>query len=398
MSYKIEYLITIESKGGFCDSVATFNNLLKSFSEININDGNIKFKNIEFLYEINSKEIPNQNQRYFHASLTLKELKHEKTFLELLKIFRDIIYKANAKISILLDELSIYYSSKAYPLIHITENSLRKLISKFMLINLGMEWSLQTVPSEVQKSIKTKRSKSGITDILHDVDFIQLSDFLFKKYQTKSSDSLFNLIKSIKTDENFDNNQLLEYLPRSNWERYFVDLVDCDDLYLSKRWNRLYELRCLVAHNTVISNSEFEEIEKLCKEINDKITDAINGLDKVYIPESDIELLHENVATNLNELYGKFINEWKNLQFIIMKLVVNQNLTDEELDLRLTNTNILQLAEKHNIIDNNSLKKIFELRELRNLIVHENSIEIDPKYVEHKTHELIELLNDLKTK
>ncbi|MFA7380620.1 MAG: hypothetical protein WC150_09175 [Bacteroidia bacterium] len=266
-----------------------------------------------------------------------------------------------------------------------------------MLINLGMEWSSQTVPSEVQKSIKNKRSQSGITDILHDVDFIQLSDFLFKKYQTKSLASLFSLIETIKTDSDFDNKILLEYIPKSNWERYFSDLVDCDDTYLLKRWEKLYELRCLIAHNTVISNRDFTEIKSLCKEIDDKLIEAINDLDKVVIPESDIEVLHENVASNLNELNGAFLEEWKTLHSNILNLVIDLELTEEELKMKITISSLMKLVEKYKLLEQKQIHKINELRHVRHQVVHETTKKLTEKQLEEKTNELKMLSLEIKS-
>ncbi|MDF2456662.1 MAG: hypothetical protein K0R51_2655 [Cytophagaceae bacterium] len=397
MKYTIEYLITIETKGGFCNSVETFNNLLKAYSEISILPSTIKYKDIEVVYFINTDEVPNQNQRYFHVSFSLVDIKHEEVFLELLRKFRDIIYKANGKISVLWDGLSSHYSTQSYPLIHETENLMRKLISKFMLINLGMEWSSQTIPSEVKNSIKNKRSQSGTTDILHDVDFIQLSDFLFKRYQTKSLSSLYNLIEKIEKGEDFDNKHFLEYLPKSNWERYFSNLVDCDDGYLLKRWEKLYELRCLIAHNTVVSNKDFTDIKTYCNEINEKLNKAIKDLDKVVIPESEIESLHENVAGNLNELNGNFLEEWKTLQSNILEKLIKIGLEEDDLNVKITISSLMKLAEKYKILDKKIIGKIGELRNVRHQIVHESNRRIDARQIQDKTAELKQISSEVRT-
>lgn len=398
MSYSIEYLITIESKGGFCNSIDTFNNLLKSYAEIKIKDGKIIFKKIEITYVVNTNEITNQNQRYFHVFLTIQALKDEAVFLELLKMFREIIFKASGKINILWDDISAYYSGKCYPLIHETENLLRMLISKFMLINLGMEWSTQTVPSEIQKSIKNKRSQSGVTDILHDVDFIQLSDFLFKPYQTKGLSSLYGLLAQIKTESHFDNKALLEYIPKSNWERYFSGFVDCDDGYLLKRWEKLYELRCLIAHNTVISKKDYQDVQLLCSEVKKKLSVAIKDLDKVVIPEGDIDVVHENVASNLNELNGQFLEKWKTLRFELLSLLkVTKKLTPEELKLPSTESSIVKMIGKYELLDSKIIHKINELRNFRHQVVHEQNHKISEKQLESKIQELSSLCVQVKS-
>jgi len=398
MDFSIEYLVTIESKGGFCDSIDTFNNLLKSYSEIKIKNGKILFKGTEIIYVIKTDEIKSQKQRYFHVNLTISDLKDELVFLDLLRMFRDIVYKAKGKISVLWDDFSAYYSLQSYPLIHRTENLLRKLISKFMLSNLGLDWSSQTVPTEVEKSIKNKRSQLGITDILHDVDFIQLSDFLFKPYQTKGLASLYGLIEKIGIETDFDPNVLTEYIPKSNWQRYFSVIVDCNDGYLVKRWEKLYELRCLIAHNTVISKNEFLEIQLLCKELDEKFIEALNDLEKVVIPESDIEILHENVASNRSEFNGEFLEAWKTLNTQLSeKFILSQELTKEELKMKLTISSLMKLIEKYNFLEPKTIHKINELRNIRHQVVHDTSNNLTEKQLELKTKELKQLCNEIMT-
>lgn len=398
MNFSIEYLVTIETKGGFCDSVETFNNLLKAYSEIKLREGRILFKEIEIIYVVKTDEVKNQNQRYFHTSFTLTDIKKEDAFLELLKMFRDIVYKANGKINVLWDDLSVYYSQKSYPLIHKTENLLRKLISKFMLSNLGMEWSAQTLPAEVVKSIKNKRSQLGVTDILHDVDFIQLADFLFKPYQTKGLSSLYSSIAKIESDSKFDPKSLLEYIPKSNWQRYFSSIVNCDDGYLAKRWEKLYELRCLIAHNTVIAKKEFLEVQTLCKEIDEKLIEAINDIDKVIIPEGDIEVLHENVASNLNKLSGEFLEAWKSLNTeLINKFISNQKFTEEELKMKATISSIMKLVDKYKFLDTKIVHQINELRHIRHQVVHETNQKLSDQELENKTKEVKQIIDVIKT-
>lgn len=397
MKFSIEYLITIKTKGGFCDSVETFNNLLKAYSEIQLHEERIIFKDIDIVYVVKTDEIKNQNQRYFHASFTLTEIKNEDIFLELLKMFRDIVFKANGKINVLWDDLSVYYSQKCYPIIHKSENLLRKVISKFMLINLGMEWSIQTLPEEVAKSIKNKRSQQGVTDILHDVDFIQLADFLFKPYETKGLASLYSTIKKIESDTSFDSKILLEYIPRSNWQRYFSSIVNCNDSYLAKRWEKLYELRCLIAHNTIISKKEFSEIQTLSSEVNEKLIEALNNIAKVIIPEGDIEILHENIASNLNKFVGEFLEAWKSLNTeLINKFLLSQNFTDEELEMRVTISSIMKLIEKHKFLDPKIINQIDGLRMLRNQVVHDTVEKLNDQELLNKTKEIKYIIETIK--
>lgn len=72
----------------------------------------------------------------------------------------------------------MYYSQQAYPIIYEIENLMRQLITKFMLINAGLRWEKERTPEDVRKSINDKNKEPTV---LYNVDYIQLSNFLFKE-------------------------------------------------------------------------------------------------------------------------------------------------------------------------------------------------------------------------
>ncbi|MFG3826309.1 hypothetical protein ACGI6H_34825, partial [Escherichia coli] len=55
---------------------------------------------------------------------------------------------------IIWDDISKYYSIQAYPLIHEIENLMRKLITKFMIHNVGLSWTKDSVPKEFSEALK----------------------------------------------------------------------------------------------------------------------------------------------------------------------------------------------------------------------------------------------------
>ena len=71
---------------------------------------------------------------------------------------------------------------------------MRKLISKFMAISIGYDWSDVSTPKEVLESVRTP-AKQEKANLLHEVDFIQLSNFLFKQYTKADSKRFFNELK-----------------------------------------------------------------------------------------------------------------------------------------------------------------------------------------------------------
>lgn len=104
---------------------------------------------------------------------------------------------------------------------------------------------------------------------------------------------------------------LKNFKERSNWERYFAEKLDCSDEYLNKRWIRLYELRNKIAHNAVVGKSQYEEISQLSTEIGGKLEEAIEKVDEINVPAQEKEMLAEELVSNVNELSGEFIHQWR---------------------------------------------------------------------------------------
>ncbi|KXY11175.1 HEPN domain-containing protein [Bacillus paranthracis] len=291
---KVEYLITVKANSDFCADIKGFNSLLESNKNISINAGKITYKEIEVKYEIHTDHLEKEDQRFFYTKFQFGDINRLKDFENLLSNIREIIFKTGNAPQILWDDISRYYSKEAYPLIFEVENLMRKLITKFMLTNVGMAWAKENIPAEVKDSVKG--SKAETPDFLYKTDFIQLEKFLFKKYSTKPVEKLFENIKKAKNEGELKLGELTLFVPKSNWEKYFSDLVDCEGEYLSKRWEKLYDLRNKVAHNRGLIRKEYEEIVTLSEDIKEKLYKAIESLDKITLTKSQKEEITESTS------------------------------------------------------------------------------------------------------
>ncbi|PFM29843.1 HEPN domain-containing protein [Bacillus cereus] len=303
---KVEYLITVKANSDFCADIKGFNSLLESNKNISINGGKINFKGIEVKYEIHTNHLEKENQRFFYTKFLFGNVKKLKEFESLLSNIKEIIYKTGNAPQILWDDISFYYSKEAYPLIFEVENLMRKLITKFMLTNVGMAWAKENIPAEVKDSVKG--SKDETPDFLYKTDFIQLEKFLFKKYSTKSVEKLFEKIKKANNESELKLDELMLFVPSSNWEKYFSDLVDCEGEYLSKRWEKLYDLRNKVAHNRGLIRKDYEEIVTLSEDIREKLYKAIESLDKITLTRSQKEEIAE--STSHIGVFGDFLTNY----------------------------------------------------------------------------------------
>jgi hypothetical protein len=390
-AYKVEYLSVISSKEVFCKSISSFNNLIQSFDNIKITPGKIKFEGVAFSYDVQYGEIVDGAQRYFHVRLGCENSDHLNAFKSLLRSMRSLLTKASDKPpEVLWDDTSSELSALAYPIIHELENMMRKLITKFMLITIGLAWTKDAVPKEVSESIKNKRDLGQ--NYLYETDFIQLSNFLFKEYSTANSRKLVEKLSEAKKIEELNLEDLKELVPRSNWERYFAPIVACKSDYLQPRWERLYVLRCMVAHNNFMNSSDYDEVCKLAAEIKDKLVQALEGLDKVQVSSEQKEDVAENIASSMNSAVGEFIFGWNAISELLVKLAyVSGSEVGKSADNMIGRLTIRNLAKElfaEGVIDKDTLQSIIAMNAIRNLAVHSTASM-------HSELELVNYLNIL---
>lgn len=390
----VEYLVLIDSKEPYCQSVDSLNNLIQAYDQVRISGNKIFFSECEFKYDVNFDNVGEGHQRYFHIKLALVNSANQQQFRELLKLLRAILTKISGRpAEILWDEIASKLCEDAYPKIHHTENLLRKLIAKFMLANIGVRWTKDAIPNEVEESIKTKKSDRS-DNYLHDLDFIQLSNLLFKEYSTGDIRKITERISEASSISDLDIGELKELVPQSNWQRYFSPIVECDSGYLKKRWDRLYELRCKVAHNRFITLDESNEINVITREVDEKFVRAIEGLGQVKVSDEQKEEVAENVAATSNDLFADFLRKWELLLSSIRdldELVATDANEISKLQGKNNWRNLINFAIKKKYLTKEFKNKVQEVGQFRNAIVHNP----DLIFTEEGILEKISIMDDL---
>ncbi|GFM74847.1 hypothetical protein PSCICM_06660 [Pseudomonas cichorii] len=277
---------------------------------------------------------------------------------------------------------------------------MRKLITKFMLTKIGLGWTKEAVPKEVSESIRTKKSSAG-NNYLFETDFIQLSDFLFRPYSTANSSKLLEKLRSALSASDVNIEELKELVPTSNWERYFQPIVSCKSEYLQTRWARLYDLRCLVAHNNFIGHEDFETILKISGEVREKLSEALNKLDSIHMSAEQKEEVAENIATTVNSTHAELIGIWISIQQLLIEIAMNALDHVQARDLIKNKTSTRMIIDKlvnQSVITVGLAQELIKLQLSRDIIVHNVDAELSDSVLltaDAAKHELIDVLEAL---
>lgn len=369
---KVEYLIIINSDNPFCRDKKSFDNFLQSNADISIQGSVLKHNHLEIEYEVQGGETEADKNRFFHIKLNCKESSRIDEFHDLLKAIRKLLFMASdKKPQVLWDDISFYYSEKSYPQIHELENLMRKLITKFMLTNVGLGWTKEAVPEELRKSTRTEPANNN--NYLYETDFKDLSTFLFDEYRTLDIKALNAKIRSLEGGgDEVSLSEFKGFLPKSNWERYFREHVNCESSYLEIRWEKLYKLRCKIAHNNFFTKDDYDQMVSLVSEVKPKIEDAINNLDKIEVPEEERDELAEVVASKTSTFYGEYIQKWKVLEKELREIINVNTPENHKLRKPLLVTHQIKELVSMGVINQGFFHEIREANQIRNFIVHDS--------------------------
>ncbi|GLO63705.1 hypothetical protein MACH09_42130 [Vibrio sp. MACH09] len=285
MTTEVNYLILFNKKKNQFSGIENFQKLLGILKGVELSENAIKFEESEFTFNLidEGDRYPDHDTELFDLVLVSK--KNEKDVNHLSSLLREIKRAVSSQYGTMtpvFDGISGYYAEKAYPEIHYIENLMRKLFSKYALINLGPKW-VETLPEGVP-GIPLKAETNG-NNPLYNIDFIKINDILFKEHAAKEADA--EVLRKIRDGE-ITGEGVEPYVPRSHWSRHFSDLVDCESNYLEKKWKKLYTLRNKIAHNKEFTKTDLSNVKKITSELKDKLVPAISKISTIKVEAIDI--------------------------------------------------------------------------------------------------------------
>jgi len=368
---KVEYLLPFNTEDGQCKNISAFNSLLTSNADFSATKTKIKFRNSEYGYKVEITEIKDKNCSVYHVTFDATKLTDK--FREMLRVFRKTVNPhIQDNMQIIWDGVSYEWSKELYPLIYEVENTMRKLISKFMLIKLGIGWHKSSVPKDVENSIKNPGYKPS-HGILYEVDFIQLSNFLFQPYSLKEVSKLPNVLSDILKNglNEKKKEEIKDYIPTSNWDRYFSDLVDCESEELKKKWQSLYDIRIKIAHNKSMTIDDVNNAKDLHKTTTEILNKALSKVGSIEIPDTEKESVSLHTIATVNEPTKEYINKYFTFNESLNNVISNNS---EKFSFKVSASgpisSLLKSSESGGILISESLKNnLFTIEDQKNNIL-----------------------------
>ncbi|MFN9280278.1 MAG: hypothetical protein ACK6DW_11135 [Betaproteobacteria bacterium] len=297
---RAELLLLVPDDESFCSSKKAFVDFLKVDALISISGQKISYRRagkskelVSARFRVETDKVKSKQERYFLLTLECQDEALLDEFNELCDRIRSIgerLSPGRTAINTIWDDVGRVYAEKSYPLINEVENLLRRLIAKFMLITVGVNWSRDAIHPELFKKIENFDDPEPYINDLYKLDFIHLKQVLFEKKRDISLDELDRILSGTAFSVE-DKEKILKYIPRSNWEKYFSTLIEDRDSSLEKKWELLYKLRNKVAHNRHVKKEEYEKIKGLTSQIKEILAKASAKVGEIDLNEEDRELI-----------------------------------------------------------------------------------------------------------
>lgn len=328
---KTEYIF-VKTRDDFCIEIGQFKSLLMTNTRITMSaedaggkqmknasceSGTLKFKETSFRYTVKCDEVDKtsgtgkQGEVMFH--LTVSADSSDDATAAALEELDQLLHRINQQcgdqftVNTIWDDVSLFYAEKLYSPLAEIENLLRKIIYCFMIKTAGSKWFSNTVPKKVKEAVKNTMEKNRVKldevpeDQLYYADFIHLGAFFFTPYSLRpDGQDAVKEIKALRETEEAEKihekiSELLEYYEaRSNWDRYFADKIEVDELY--KKWQTLYNYRNQVAHSKRVKKADYDKAMELIDELRPAFESCLEQVDSVELTEEQTRAV-EQVAT-----------------------------------------------------------------------------------------------------
>ncbi|HDR6217359.1 hypothetical protein ACTFRD_27670 [Bacillus cereus group sp. MYBK249-1] len=210
----------------------------------------------------------------------------------------------------LQDEISREISQKAYPLINELENLLREYLLRFFIKKVGSQWWKFNSNDSLNKKSKNHgntRAFSNLLDMeIYNIDFVDLKELVTGNFRRISNIEVVKALDIIlERKEDPDKveqkiNKLKENF-LGNWEKFFKDHIGINNFEVL--WKDLYDIRCMVAHNSLITIKNFKDLVEKYKIMQPSLNEIIKHMSSAVLStleRESIKSVKEQLENILN--------------------------------------------------------------------------------------------------
>ncbi|EMN7731562.1 hypothetical protein WB980_004974 [Bacillus cereus] len=208
----------------------------------------------------------------------------------------------------LQDEISREIARISYPLINEIENLLREYLLRFFVKKVGSQWWKFNSNDTLNKKSKNhgnSRAFSNLLDMeIYNIDFVDLKELVTGNFKKISNIDVVNALDIIlerkedpdKVEEKV--NKLKENF-LGNWEKFFKNQIGMSNFEVI--WKDLYEIRCMVAHNSLITLNNFKDLVEKYETIKPNLKEIIKNMGSAVLTTLEREAI-SNVKSQLEHI------------------------------------------------------------------------------------------------
>lgn len=293
---KMEYILLLKKQDGAIDADEKVNRDIQNiYGKSHIFELVAKRTKVEISRIVQKRKLDNVDGSAYYFTLISNEKKKQKA-IEALEIAHNMLMqnseiRKNYNIIVLYDDISSYYSIKAYSIFHEYEKQMRRLIYKLLAMCWGTMWAKITIDEALKAQIKDRTK--GISDeklieqALHEMDMFQLEKFLFTPQREMPLDCL---VDEYFNDENMGKLSKEEMVDAINkaraqsiWEKYFASHIVIENL--KDKMDTIRINRNKVAHNKTFMSEDFKVSMLILKDegLIDKLSTGVDNLEMIEL-------------------------------------------------------------------------------------------------------------------
>jgi hypothetical protein len=198
------------------------------------------------------------------------------------------------------DDVSYNIACELYPEVNKVENALRKYLVKFFVTKLGSDWWSVTADSEMHKKASFRKNNENIfghhiDNRVYLVDFGELGKIVYQ--QSSGFINKEDIVSKIMAiEETSEAIKTFKGQLQNNYTKFFKDTFK--DNGFQQKWEKIEKIRHKIAHNSLFSNSDFEEARKLCDDVYNIINNANKSVESIVFSSDEKEALRDNIVQN----------------------------------------------------------------------------------------------------